>query len=966
MQVEKIFSILNNSIQPILRKFSIGENSIQSSDLEFQNFITILDSLFLSNIKRKESFFSRSGNPWDFIKNLRKLNEKSKSDFEILSKLNYVKTDFGFVRAWLRQSLMFDTIESDLTVLLSNDSLIATHYESPSPLLSQEFVDLFNVLWIQLQGVSFDLIIDDSSLDTLEVMNWTDVLMSNGFINSDGITTVSSRSRSMSPQGQRGTLETNNITSRKEDDMKENEKEQVVEENQRIPRSFNEKDEFSINNDNPITITVDTITENSDVNFPEETGLGTEELLNVDPFSDSGFSVSPELDRIDSVTPSLDNMEMITSFSNSKIDEFNIFLEKEHDKNISKEETIEIHPFIKKSETIESVSVIQSVDAIQNEKQKQISILNSNSDLPDVDNPNDAIGITLDVDIDLITKMQDDRDAPSLPIETEYHQDSHEKYMLNPNMKNPFFKSHSSHSCVHSEDIITIDAETMTFSSEHRSHELLLTEDLSDVHLTDPELISGSNVSSSVVGDSPKLPFEEAKHIYSREESMITPPQLPKDLGTIGVVTSPYSDAESISKTPSRTLSLVDTHLVSNESIEGDSEYEDDQSFNFDFEVAQSKSSGDSNTQHKPTKRVDLFKRNKSSFLVDLNHHQNLSISPALRSQSASHEHLIENSDLNIGISTNLDLDSNGENDLEHELSFDSVTTISLKSDIPRESVRLLSAEEIESMVKTAIESPIVPSMIPTPPLNVFKQTHIPDLPEVLSGPPKLSFRYYLNPTSNKQKTCSLCNRVPSRFCHYFGSYFCDQCHVNDKRVLPGLLIEQWDDSKYPVCKVAALTLDRGMNSLKIDIVKSCPILISQESVLSEALILRNQLFAIVKFIQSCNCRHEKILLSKLGKRVYFIDDTKKFLLQDLVCLKNKELIPYLQKYVRELYSHCRNCDFCSPNGQKCIICGKDPLLFPFLSIMNNNVVQCKKCKALMHLSCLNMVDDCPNCSNIH
>ena len=56
----------------------------------------------------------------------------------------------------------------------------------------------------------------------------------------------------------------------------------------------------------------------------------------------------------------------------------------------------------------------------------------------------------------------------------------------------------------------------------------------------------------------------------------------------------------------------------------------------------------------------------------------------------------------------------------------------------------------------------------------------------------------------------ALRNRMFSRprYCYYTGLYYCRQCHVKQKAVLPGRVLWYGDIRRYKVCKMAFAYLD--------------------------------------------------------------------------------------------------------------------------------------------------------------
>lgn len=42
-----------------------------------------------------------------------------------------------------------------------------------------------------------------------------------------------------------------------------------------------------------------------------------------------------------------------------------------------------------------------------------------------------------------------------------------------------------------------------------------------------------------------------------------------------------------------------------------------------------------------------------------------------------------------------------------------------------------------------------------------------------------------------------------ARLCHYYGSYFCRDCHHKDTAIIPARVVHNWDFTSYPVSSEA-------------------------------------------------------------------------------------------------------------------------------------------------------------------
>lgn len=224
-------------------------------------------------------------------------------------------------------------------------------------------------------------------------------------------------------------------------------------------------------------------------------------------------------------------------------------------------------------------------------------------------------------------------------------------------------------------------------------------------------------------------------------------------------------------------------------------------------------------------------------------------------------------------------------------------------------------------------------------------------------------------PFSKKLAICPDCGtdieQGEARWCTYTGSYYCDECHLNNGCIIPSRIIFHWDFKQYKVSEYARTHIQNNMILPVIDLqevmsrsdIKGEYWYLSAPAPIGKLHSLREKIVRISQFLRTC--RNSQTHLSKINERKHFAWSSSVWALKDFVDLKDGKLRAELEE-VEELFrNHVLRCEICKGKGFFCEVCTKRDLLFPF----SDGVSKCKLCKAIFHGSCFKeSITECPKC----
>lgn len=203
--------------------------------------------------------------------------------------------------------------------------------------------------------------------------------------------------------------------------------------------------------------------------------------------------------------------------------------------------------------------------------------------------------------------------------------------------------------------------------------------------------------------------------------------------------------------------------------------------------------------------------------------------------------------------------------------------------------------------------------------------------------------------------------REEARLCDYTGRYFCPHCHWDDDCVSPARVLHGWDFSLQKVARQSFQILKRLYRRPLLNLQELNPLLFNYVGELRDIRKLREDILTMKEYFMTCNNAMEQKQLLKLGHRQHFVDNSTMFSMEDLVSLKQGELLDEIAKIVGEFAQHIKlDCIRCQVKGFYCEICNDGEPLFAF----DPGVSICAACKAVFHKDCF-VMNECQRCERM-
>lgn len=220
--------------------------------------------------------------------------------------------------------------------------------------------------------------------------------------------------------------------------------------------------------------------------------------------------------------------------------------------------------------------------------------------------------------------------------------------------------------------------------------------------------------------------------------------------------------------------------------------------------------------------------------------------------------------------------------------------------------------------------------------------------------------------------TCFGCGNVTrssrARFCEYTGKHFCETCHMHDERVLPSLIVRNWDFRPRKVCILARQFLDEIVDKPCIDM-RQCRPRVVANATLKKLMEAREILSIQTQFVLSCRESQVGKLMAMAGKHIFLLaTEPHMFTMQSLILAHQGAFLNVLRDLVTKYTQHITvDCEVCKAKGSyceattdgSCNSLSKNDIIFPF-SI--DATRRCPSCNAVFHASCFRGVDHCPKC----
>ncbi|CAG0878671.1 unnamed protein product [Darwinula stevensoni] len=196
-------------------------------------------------------------------------------------------------------------------------------------------------------------------------------------------------------------------------------------------------------------------------------------------------------------------------------------------------------------------------------------------------------------------------------------------------------------------------------------------------------------------------------------------------------------------------------------------------------------------------------------------------------------------------------------------------------------------------------------------------------------------------------------------FCMFDGSYYCYECHEEEKNVIPARMIHNWDFTAYHVSKEAKKFLQSIQNEPLLDIKSINPLIYSYYPEMQKIQELRRMLNYLRLYLMSCRGSPAEEFRKIIWPKEYLCEHIHLYSIQDLQQVLNSQLAGLLQKAIDYATSHVLKCALCCQKGFICEVCRQDKVIFPFHLNLTH---RCSKCHAVYHSQCMNDLLPCPKC----
>jgi hypothetical protein len=202
-----------------------------------------------------------------------------------------------------------------------------------------------------------------------------------------------------------------------------------------------------------------------------------------------------------------------------------------------------------------------------------------------------------------------------------------------------------------------------------------------------------------------------------------------------------------------------------------------------------------------------------------------------------------------------------------------------------------------------------------------------------------------------------------TRFCHYFGQFYCRSCHTGMVTFIPAWMIRKGNFTKLPVCDYAFQQIEDAMKEPIIDL-SLYNAELYEDRLFHNIRKLREKMMIQNEYINTCKKKDQ--LLRVIGPKKHFFDTVHIYSLSDLIEANEGVLLPKLQQMVDNMFSHITKCEVCSAKGFICDICNSNEIIFPFEL---QKVSRCGGCGQVFHRRCVEenraKRKNCPVCERL-
>nr|XP_060637215.1 pleckstrin homology domain-containing family M member 1 isoform X1 [Anolis sagrei ordinatus]XP_060637216.1 pleckstrin homology domain-containing family M member 1 isoform X1 [Anolis sagrei ordinatus]XP_060637217.1 pleckstrin homology domain-containing family M member 1 isoform X1 [Anolis sagrei ordinatus] len=197
------------------------------------------------------------------------------------------------------------------------------------------------------------------------------------------------------------------------------------------------------------------------------------------------------------------------------------------------------------------------------------------------------------------------------------------------------------------------------------------------------------------------------------------------------------------------------------------------------------------------------------------------------------------------------------------------------------------------------------------------------------------------------------------KLCSFTGLYYCDNCHQDDESVIPSRLIHNWDLARRPVCRQAIKFLNQIRSQPLIDLKLVNETLYDHVDHMSHVYRRREQLKLLGDYLVLCRSGALKEITKRLDHRHYLLECPHKYSVADLRQIADGIFETFLQSLIQFASHHVYNCDLCTQRGFICQICNSNDIIFPFEF---DTTTRCSECKTVFHSNCKISANFCPRC----
>ncbi|MFT7809509.1 pleckstrin homology domain-containing family M member 1 [Arapaima gigas] len=198
-----------------------------------------------------------------------------------------------------------------------------------------------------------------------------------------------------------------------------------------------------------------------------------------------------------------------------------------------------------------------------------------------------------------------------------------------------------------------------------------------------------------------------------------------------------------------------------------------------------------------------------------------------------------------------------------------------------------------------------------------------------------------------------------ARLCEFSGQYYCESCHHGDVIVIPSRMVHNWDLVAREVSRPALRLLATVAMEPLLDLEALNPALCEHAEPMALVHSLRQQLRLLGDYLLACRSGALKRIQPKLDQRNYLLESCNRYSVTDLRQIADGQYEAFLHSLIQFASTHVYQCDLCTQRGFICQICNANRIIFPFEF---DTTTRCKVCKAVYHSSCKADLVSCPRC----